>query len=129
MWAHLGPQSAEAVRIRDEFVEWKRAHNASVLLCVSDSIRRQERLGERSAKAQDNEIPIRNMLGELSDGDFISSPIQLATGKRYEELHSGSDLFDSTLATTSAKQATAQLLKISGVEFEPFVPAMGAGRR
>jgi hypothetical protein len=100
--------------------------NASVVWCLSDDLRRQERIGQRILSAAGDDLKLRNDLGEIeNNGDYLSSPQQLATAQAYQQLLDAGK-FDSSIATTSAKQATAQILKICGVEFQSVFERPGA---
>lgn len=97
--------------------------NVSLVYCLSDDLRRQERIGVRVSSAEGRDLQLRNALGEVDlGGDYISSPQQLATLQQYEKLLS-TKTFDAVIATTSAKQAVAQILQTFGLEFKP--PARG----
>jgi len=83
----------------------------SVIYCWSDSIRQRERLGERDYWATSEEREIFNVLKE-TDEDHL-----LALQEKYES-HTKTE-FDASLPTTSAKQATANLLTLCGIDFDP----------
>eukprot|EP01122_Echinamoeba_exundans_P004326 TRINITY_DN14347_c0_g1_i1.p1 TRINITY_DN14347_c0_g1~~TRINITY_DN14347_c0_g1_i1.p1 ORF type:complete len:271 (-),score=25.45 TRINITY_DN14347_c0_g1_i1:27-839(-) len=123
-WAHV--RSSKTEKLMTEFLDWTKTSNASIIWCLSDDLRRQERMGQRILSATGDHLQLRNDLGELEiNGDYLSSPQQLATAQAYQQLLEAGK-FDSSIATTSAKQATSRILEICVVEFQSFFDRPGA---
>lgn len=104
-----GKSSNVGKRMLDEL---RASFNISAVYCWSDEIRQLERLGEREYDA-DSEL--LSLLKTLKDND---EPTIQKKRTLYETYYK-EGLLDASLPTTSTKQATANLLTMAGVKFDP----------
>lgn len=100
-----------------------RVTNLSLINCWADPIRQIERLGERSYLADGIEKLVLEELRDFDQGLIDKKRAQSEAWQARGE-------FDGEVPTTSTKQATAHLVTLLGIEFDPVfsLEALTGGR-
>eukprot|EP01126_Amoeba_proteus_P049053 TRINITY_DN5710_c0_g1_i6.p1 TRINITY_DN5710_c0_g1~~TRINITY_DN5710_c0_g1_i6.p1 ORF type:complete len:196 (+),score=22.85 TRINITY_DN5710_c0_g1_i6:435-1022(+) len=122
---HRSPLSLHVHREQEEYLHFhealKKMFSVSVVYCWSDEIRQSERISERNYWAEGT---LKSVLESLEDECKERLQKIEASYLKFSKV----DTFDASLPTTSSKQATANLLTLCGIDFDPvfdvskFVP-------
>eukprot|EP01125_Pyxidicula_operculata_P020644 TRINITY_DN7673_c0_g1_i2.p1 TRINITY_DN7673_c0_g1~~TRINITY_DN7673_c0_g1_i2.p1 ORF type:complete len:260 (+),score=20.73 TRINITY_DN7673_c0_g1_i2:33-812(+) len=107
LWVH--DQGVDALNLVKEL---KMLYNISFIYCWSDPTRIQERVGERNYWSTGKTKKLYEQFDEEN------TEIQKRYEQKYIELQE-KGIFEGSLPTTSSKQATANLLTLCGVDFNP----------
>jgi len=114
VFIHRSPLSMEVygiipIKMTGMMDELKNHFSISVVYCISDPIKRQERVGERNYWAESN---TKNLLMNVFKEENEIT-IKGLEGRYNGLMEMG--VFDASLPTTSCKQATAQLLTMCDI--------------